>query len=385
MKKTPLNALPELGQSVWLDYIRRNLITSGELKRLVEEDDLRGLTSNPAIFEKAILDSADYRDLLDRGTSSPSDPMALYEQIAVRDIRDAADILRPVYERTGRRDGYVSLEVSPRLADDTHATIAEARRLWQLVARENLMVKVPATPRGIAAIERLVGEGININVTLLFARSVYEQVAAAYVAGLERLAAAGGDPGRVASVASFFVSRIDGAVDALLEAQLRAGGRGSDPGLLRGLLGKAAIANARLTYDRYRELFGGPRWEALAQQGARTQRLLWASTSTKNPAYRDVLYVEELIGPDTVNTLPPATLEAFRDHGRVRLSLTEGLDEARRVMAELERCGISLEQVTDRLLEDGVRLFAEAFDKLLEVVAQRVPAGPPPAARTGRR
>ncbi|MFQ5572371.1 MAG: bifunctional transaldolase/phosoglucose isomerase, partial [Rhodothermales bacterium] len=364
----PLKALQRQGQSVWLDYIRRSLLTSGGLDRMIKEDGLRGVTSNPAIFEKAITGSTDYTEIL--GTLAPQyqDAKALYEQVAIRDIQDAADVLRPVYQQTQRRDGYVSLEVSPHLAHETKGTLEEARRLWRAVGRDNLMIKVPATPEGIPAIEQLISEGTNVNVTLLFAQETYERVANAYIAGLGKRAAQGGDVSHVASVASFFISRIDTAIDAMLASKLKTATSAGERALLRSLLGKVAIANAKLTYQRYQELFRGDAWLALAKKGAKTQRVLWASTSTKNPNYRDVVYVEELIGPDTVNTIPPATFDAFRDHGRVRASLTEGLEEAHDTMEALEQVGISMAEVTDRLLKEGVQLFAEPFDKLLAAV-----------------
>jgi transaldolase / glucose-6-phosphate isomerase len=365
-----LQKLLDYGQSVWLDYIRRDLITSGELTRLIEEDGLRGMTSNPAIFEKAIVGSTEYQDVLLAPDARQLGPKALYEKIAIRDIQDAADHLRAVYEQSHWRDGYVSLEVSPLLAHDTEGTLTEARRLWKTVARPNLMIKVPATAEGIPAIAQLIGEGININVTLLFAQTAYEQVAAAYIAGLEQAVGRGVDLRHMASVASFFVSRIDSAVDAELTARIEAATSAAQQTVLRGLLGKAAIANAKITYQKYLDIFHGPRWQSLADKGACTQRVLWASTSTKNPAYRDVLYVEELIGRDTVNTIPPATLDAFRDHGRLRESLTEDLDTADATMRRLAEAGISIDRVTDALLVDGVRLFAEPFTKLLDTVSK---------------
>jgi transaldolase/glucose-6-phosphate isomerase len=364
----PLQALHTHGQSVWLDYIRRSLLTSGELGRLIKEDGLRGVTSNPAIFEKAITGSTDYTEILRALAPQYQDAKTLYEQVAIRDIQDATDVLKPVYEQTQRRDGYVSFEVSPHLAHDTQGTLEEARRLWRAVGRDNLMIKVPATPEGIPAIEQLISEGINVNVTLLFSQDVYERVANAYIAGLGKRAAQGGDVSHVASVASFFISRIDTAIDAMLTAKLKTATDASERALVRSLLGKVAIANAKLTYQRYQELFRGDAWLALAKKGAKTQRVLWASTSAKNPNYRDVVYVEELIGPDTVNTIPPATFDAFRDHGRVRASLTEGLEEAYDTMEALEQVGISMAEVTDRLLKEGVQLFAEPFDKLLAAV-----------------
>lgn len=369
---TPLRALLDYGQSVWLDYIRRGLITSGELQRLVDEDGLRGITSNPAIFEKAIAGSTDYAEALTHLEQQTNlDAKSRYEQLAIRDIQNAADVLRPVYEATKRRDGFVSLEVSPNLAHDTQATIDEAQRLWLMVERPNVMVKVPGTPEGIPAITALIGKGININVTLLFSRQVYERVALAYIVGLEALVAQGGDVSRVSSVASFFISRIDTAIDAILTARLEIATQASEQAILNSLLGKVAIANGKLTYQRYKEIFGSQRWQVLANKGAHTQRVLWASTSTKNPNYRDVIYVEELIGPDTVNTLPSPTLEAFRDHGRVRPSLEENVEGAHHTMATLEQAGISMTEITNRLLEDGIRLFAEAFDKLLRAIDKR--------------
>ena len=363
-----LRALQVLGQSVWLDYIRRSLITSGELRRLIDEDGLRGVTSNPAIFEKAVAGSTDYKEQLEAPDARRLDAKTLFERLAVRDVQDAADVLRPVYEDTAKRDGYVSLEVSPLLAGDTAGTLDEARRLWQAVGRDNLMIKVPATPQGIPAIQQLISEGINVNVTLLFAQDAYEQVAEAYKSGLEALVARGGDPSRVASVASFFISRIDAAIDALIAERLQASTDTREQSLLRAVTGKVAIANAKLTYQRYRELFSDRRWQALASRGAQTQRLLWASTGTKNPNYRDVIYIEELIGPDTVNTIPPATFDAFRDHGRVRASLGEDVESASDTMATLAEVGISMKEVTDTLLAEGVQLFADAFAKLLKAV-----------------
>jgi transaldolase/glucose-6-phosphate isomerase len=368
--ENPLRALGIFGQSVWLDYIRRSLIVSGELRRMIDEDDLRGVTSNPAIFEKAITGSSEYRELLDRAEFRTLDAKTVYERLAVQDIQDAADALHAVYAETSRRDGYVSLEVSPLLAYDTAATVEEARRLWRAVGRDNLMIKVPATPQGIPAVRELIGQGINVNVTLLFAQDAYERVAEAYIAGLEARAASGGDLRRVASVASFFVSRIDTAIDALIAKRLQGTVNANEASALRSLSGKVAIANAKLAYQRYRELFNTPRWQALARQGAQTQRLLWASTGTKNPSYRDVVYIEELIGPDTVNTIPPATLEAFRDHGRPRASLMEDVEAASDTMATLAEVGIPMRDVTDRLLVDGVQLFSDAFAKLLKAVEQ---------------
>ena len=348
----PLLKLNAFGQSVWLDYIRRDFVLNGELAKLIREDGLAGLTSNPAIFEKAICGGNEYapaiRALKQRGLSA----MALYETLAIEDIQAAADQFRPVFDAGKGHDGYVSLEVSPYLARDTAATVVEAKRLWREVSRPNLMIKVPATLEGLPAIELLISQDMNVNVTLLFSQAMYEKVAERYIAGLERRAAEGGDLGRISSVASFFISRIDAAMDPLLPEALR---------------GKTAIANAMLAYDSYKRLFSGPRWENLAKKGARPQRLLWASTSTKNPAYRDVMYVEELVGSNTVNTLPPATLESFRDHGVPRASLEEDIGAARATLEAVAKQA-SLDEVTDRLLDDGVKLFADAFDKLLKAV-----------------
>jgi transaldolase / glucose-6-phosphate isomerase len=364
----PLKALLGYGQSMWLDYIRRDLITGGGLEKLIEVDGLRGMTSNPSIFEKAIAESSLYDDILQSLASKPDlDTKSRYEQIAIRDIQDAADLLRPVYEESKFRDGYVSLEVSPLLALKTKETIDEARRLWKTVNRENVMIKVPGTAEGLPAIRQLIGEGININVTLLFAQEVYEKVAEAYIAGLEDLAKRGGNLKKMAGVASFFISRIDTLVDSMIDDKLKTTDAQQQT-LLKSLKGKVAIANGKLTYQRYQKIFSGPRWEPLAAKGAQTQRVLWASTSTKNPAYRDVMYVEELIGPDTVDTMPPVTMDAFRDHGKLRNSLTENVPAAQKVMDDLTKAGISIKEVTTKLTTDGVELFADAFHKLLAAV-----------------
>ena len=367
----PVMALGQHGQSVWLDFIRRSLITGGELRRLIDEDGVGGVTSNPAIFEKAIGAGDDYKAAIEEFSKDPKlDAKAVYEKLAVKDIQDAADVLRPVYDRTATLDGYVSLEVAPDLANDTDRTLSEARRLWKTVGRPNILIKVPATPEGVPAIRTLTSEGINVNVTLLFARSAYEAVAHAFIEGLETRVAAGADLAHVGSVASFFVSRIDSMVDAELEAKLKSAA-GSDKARLEGLLGKVAIANAKLAYQSYKKIFSGPRWEALAKKHAQVQRVLWASTGTKNPKYRDVLYVEELIGRDTVNTMPPETLSAFRDHGRVRPSLEEDVAGAVALLEALEKAGVSLHKVTDDLLADGVKKFVEPFTKLLNAVERR--------------
>lgn len=365
----PLKSLLEYGQSPWMDYIRRDLLTTGELKKMIDADGLRGMTSNPAIFEKSIVGSTLYNDILQSPDAKSLDAKSLYEKIAIRDVQDACDIFKPVYQSTRRRDGYVSLEVSPYLANDTKATLEEARRLWKTVNRENLMIKVPATPEGIPAIRRLLEEGLNINITLLFAQSAYEQVAEAFLSALEARALKGLDINHCASVASFFVSRIDTLVDSKVQEKLKTA-KGPAKELLSSIEGKIAIANAKLTYKKYQELFGSPRWKALAAKGGQTQRLLWASTSTKNPKYRDVLYVEELIGADTVDTIPPATFDAFRDHGKLRNSLTEDVSGAAKTMENMAKAGISMKEVTDKLLVDGVKLFADAFKTLLEATGK---------------
>jgi len=364
----PLKDLLKFGQSVWLDYIRRDLMTTGELKRLIEEDGLRGMTSNPAIFEKAISDSNLYDDILHSLAGKNLTPIAKFEALAIRDIQDAADRLRPVFDASKGQDGFVSLEVSPYLARDTQGTIEEARRLHKAVGRPNVMIKVPGTTEGLPAFQQLTAEGININVTLLFSQQVYEQIAEAYVAGLEQLAANGGDVSKMASVASFFISRIDSAIDKVVEAKLKTSKDPAERAALNSVQGKVAIANGKLAYQSYLRIFGTDRWKKLAAKGAHTQRVLWASTSTKNPAYNDVMYIEGLIGPDTVNTIPPATLDAYRDHGHPRTTLTENIGDAKQVMDTLPKVGISMKEVTDKLTDDGVKLFSEAFDKLLKAI-----------------
>lgn len=366
----PLTQLPQQGQSIWLDYIDRHLLTTGGLSRLVAEDDLRGVTSNPAIFEKAIASDTAYRADLEKLSRSGMSSVEMLERLVLPDIRAAADQLHQIYVATDARDGYVSLEVPPALAHDSNMTLSEARRLWQTLERDNLMVKVPATEAGLPVITQLIADGININITLLFSRAMYARVAEAYLVGLEQRASAGLPLGRIASVASFFVSRIDTEVDERLAKRLESAKSASERELVNELMGKAAIANAKLAYQTYGEIFAGPRWQALAEQGARPQRLLWASTGVKNPAYRDVRYIEELIGPDTVNTVPPATLDAFRDHGRVHSSLNEAVDEAAAMLEALEGLGISLDEVTDQLLDAGVTLFVQAYDKLLHSLAR---------------
>jgi transaldolase len=357
--------LKKIGQSIWFDFIRRSIITSGELDALVDKG-LTGVTSNPAIFEKAIAGSSDYDEDIKQIIKTDKSVEEIYEALAFTDITLATDVLKPVYESTNGKDGYVSLEVSPKLADDTDSTIVEARRLFETVNRPNLMIKVPATPAGIPAITELIASGVNVNVTLIFGLENYKAVADAYIAGLEKLAQEGpsvngGHPSdKVASVASFFVSRVDTAVDKALEE------KGNTD-----LKGKIAIANAKVAYAEFKTIFSGPRWQQLAANGARVQRVLWASTGTKNPDYSDTLYVDELIGPDTVNTLPPATLESFLDHGKIAETITLELDKASQQLAELADLGIDLEAVTQKLQQDGVVAFAQPFEALMKSIAEK--------------
>ncbi|MGH7458817.1 MAG: transaldolase [Longimicrobiaceae bacterium] len=367
----PLQRLQQEGQSVWLDYISRGMLEDGSLERMMREYDLRGVTSNPAIFEQAITGSDDYGPALEALAGSGATPQEVYERLAVEDIQRAADIFRPLYQATGGGDGFVSLEVSPELAHDTDATVAEAGRLWSAVDRRNLMIKVPGTGAGTEAVERLIAGGVNVNVTLLFSSSVYERVMEAYLRGLEGLLHAGKDLSGVASVASFFVSRVDSAVDQELD-QVARETEGERAEAARSLQGRIAVANARLAYARFREVFGGERFGALVKEGARVQRPLWASTSTKNPSYSDTLYVEALIGPDTVNTMPLDTLEAFFDHGVVRRTVDLDLADARRELAALEGLGVSLDQITARLQEEGVEKFAQPFRRLLQTIERKL-------------
>ena len=372
MKINPLIELQKYGQSFWLDNITRQLITSGGLKRLVEEDGLRGVTSNPTIFEKAITSSRDYDEEFARSISAGKDIPAIYEELTTEDIRRGCDVLRPVYDANNGGDGFVSLEVGPHLAHDTEGTIAEAKRLHADVDRPNLMIKVPATPAGIPAIAELIGDGLNINITLMFALENYEQVADAYMRALERRVEANQSIERIASVASLFVSRVDTKVDKMLTAKLEAANDASERKGLQSLKGRVAIANAKMMYQKYKELFGeNERWRRLRQQGARVQRLLWASTSTKNPDYPDTYYVEALVGPDTVDTMPPKTIDAFRDHGRVAPQLEEGLAEARETLNRLAEVGINLRQITQELQDEGVDSFAKSFDELIAALKKK--------------
>ncbi|HOE34437.1 MAG: transaldolase [Chloroflexi bacterium] len=359
----PVARLLEKGQSIWYDNIQRSLLLNGEMEGMVARGEIRGVTSNPTIFMNAIAKTSEYDESLRALGAAALSPEEVFFRLAIEDIQAAADLFLPLYTSTGGADGYVSLEVSPFLADKSAETLAQARELWQRVNRPNLMIKIPATPAGLPAIRAALAAGINVNVTLIFSLERYNEVMEAYLGGLEERAAAGLPLDKIASVASFFISRVDSHIDPRLQA--------SGAPDAQALAGKAAIANARLAYARFSETFSSERFTRLKAQGARVQRPLWASTSTKNPAYRDVLYVEELIGPDTVNTVPPQTLAAFLDHGRVRESITENLDEARALFARLEELGIFMPQVTAQLEEEGVKAFADAFSLLLEVVEKR--------------
>lgn len=363
MKANPLRRLGELGQSVWMDFIRRGMIMSGELSRMIEEDGLRGVTSNPSIFEKAISESHDYDEAIQSLVRQGKTVEMIYQGLTVEDIQLTADLLSSVHEQTDGRDGFVSLEVSPHLAHDSAGTITEARRLWLAVNRPNVMIKVPGTPEGLPAIRQLIGEGINVNVTLLFGLPRYRQVADAYLTGLETLMAGGEPLQHVTSVASFFLSRIDVLVDPMLEKLMQSGG--PHTGLAASLRGEAAIASAKVAWEIYQEIFSSERFRLLAARGARTQRLLWASTGTKNPAYSDVKYVEPLIGPETINTMPLETLQAYRDHGNPVTRLAEGLDNAYRVLQSHAELGISLDEATRQLEDEGVDKFIKPYDQLI--------------------
>ena len=370
MATNRLQQLHDAGVSIWLDFIDRELLTSGRLRRMIENDFVTGETTNPTIFEKALAEGHEYDDQLSAaGRDLP--PSELFELVETEDVRAACDIFADVYARTKGGDGYVSIEVSPASANDAEATVREAQRLWHAVDRPNLMVKVPGTQEGAAAVRQLISQGINVNITLLFAINAHARVIDAYIAGLEDRLRGGNPIDGVASVASFFVSRVDTEIDKRLN-ELAATRSGAERDHILRLRGKAAIANAKLAYRLFEARFSGERWERLASKGARLQRPLWASTSTKNPEYRDVIYVEELIGPNTVNTLPPATLEAFRDHGEVRETITAGLDQAQLCLAELEAVGISLEQVTGKLLVDGLASFQKSFDQLTAGLAKKM-------------
>jgi transaldolase len=370
MPSTPLHALHKAGQSIWLDYIDRTLVLSGELKRRIGDDALTGMTSNPTIFEKALAQGTAYDAQLAQ-LSIDRTPWAIFEAVETDDVRAACDVFRPVYDAANGADGFVSIEVSPGAAHDTNGTVQEARRLWQTVDRPNVMIKVPGTDAGAGALRQLIADGINVNVTLLFACSAYDKIIEAYLSGLEDRARAGHPIDRVSSVASFFVSRVDSEIDKRLDAI------GTPEAL--ALRGEAAVANAKLAYALFRERFSGPRWEALTSRGARVQRPLWASTGTKNPNYSDVKYVEALVGPDTVNTLPPATLDAFRDHGKVARTVDTEVAGARAALAKIDALGISLDSVTDKLLVEGLDSFQKSFDGLLAGIEKKMSASGRPA------
>lgn len=367
----PLVEVEKLGQSIWYDNIRRLLIDNGDIAGKIANDDLRGITSNPTIFEKAIAGSTDYNDAMQKLIAEGKSVNDIYEALAIEDIQRAADLFKPVYERTNKLDGYVSLEVSPLLARDTNGTVTEAKRLWAALNRPNVCIKIPATPEGIPAIRQAIAAGININVTMIFALENYEEVADAFISGLEDRDAAGLPIDHVASVASVFVSRIDSAIDSQLEARIRDAKDDAEKALLTSLLGKAAIANAKIQYQRFKEIFASERFAKLKAKGAQVQRPLWASTGTKNPAYSDVLYVDSLIAADTVNTIPPATYTAFRDHGTVALTIETGLDQAKADLAMLAEIGISLEAVCQKLQDDGVKAFADSFDSLMQTIQSK--------------
>ena len=371
MKPNPLKELEQLGQSIWLDYIRRDLIQNGELKRLIEEDGLCGMTSNPSIFEKAILESHVYDEAIRAQALEGKDAKEIFEALSLQDVQSAADVFRPVYDKTNGRDGFVSLEVNPHLAHDTDGTIREARRLWASLDRPNVFIKVPAADEGLPAIRQLISEGINVNVTLLFGLPRYRQVIEAYLAGVEDRVAQGKPTNTVASVASFFVSRMDTLVDPLLEKLAQQGAKAE---LAKKLLGQVAVANSKAAYQIYKATFAGERFRKLAQHGARVQRLLWASTSTKNPQYIDVKYVDELIGPDTINTVPLNTLGAYRDHGDPQVRIEQGVDQAYWVLQQLPELGINIDQVTQQLEDEGGEKFAEPFDKLMDTLGKMLPA-----------
>ena len=364
MNINPLKQLGEQGQSLWLDYIRKDLIHSGELSRLISEDGIRGMTSNPAIFEKSISGSHDYDDNIEALASEGKDANEIYETLSQRDVQDAADAFLPLYQMTSGRDGYVSLEVNPHLAHDTTGTFLEARRLWDAVARPNLLIKVPATVEGLPAIQQLIGEGINVNVTLIFGLPRYRQVAEAFIGGIEARMTQGKTVKQVASVASFFISRIDTLVDQLLEVIIKRGGE--DAKLAHEVRGQIAIACAKMAYQIYMEIFGSDRFTNLASHGALAQRLLWASTGTKNPEYRDVKYIESLIGPNTVNTAPIKTINAFRDHGVTTPSLGTDVGEAAHALNCLPRLGIDMDQVTQQLEDEGIATFIRPFEHLMD-------------------
>jgi transaldolase len=380
MKKNPLLDLEAFGQSIWMDFIRRGTIISGELQQLIEEDGISGVTSNPSIFEKAIAGSRDYDESIRALTLKGMTSDEIFQSLSVEDIQSVADLLRPTNDRTDGRDGFVSLEVNPKYAHDTASTIAEARRLWSLVKRPNAMIKVPATREGLPAIRQLIGEGINVNITLLFGLPRYREVAEAYIEGLEILTTKKKPLTPVASVASFFLSRIDVLIDPVLEQKMKTAS--PQAGIAARLHGQMAIASAKVAYQMYTEIFGSERFERLANRGAHTQRLLWASTSTKNPAYKDTKYMEALIGPDTINTVPIETLNAYRDHGRPEQSLDQKVPEAYQLLDDLSAVGIDLDAVTQQLEDEGVEKFIAAFDQLMASLKEKGVAAHEPSAST---
>ena len=367
----PLLQLKSYGQSVWYDTVDRAQLDNGLFKRMVDEDGIVGVTSNPTIFQKSISHGDVYDEQITQLVREGKNTSEIYEALAIRDIRTVADMMLPIYERANRQDGFVSLEVSPDLAHDTEASLAEARRFWKMVDRPNLMIKIPATPEGLPAIRQTLAEGLNINITLIFSIEDYRKVADAYISALEERNAEGKDISHIASVASFFVSRVDTLVDQLLENKIKVASDSAEQQKLKSLEGKAAIANARLVYQDFKRIFHSPRFESLKHSGAHVQRPLWASTSTKNPAYRDVLYAEELIGPDTVDTMPLETIENFSDHGRVRLSVEDNIQQARDELAELEKIGIHYDQVTKQLQDEGVQKFADSFHELFKGIENK--------------
>jgi transaldolase len=367
----PLLQLKAYGQSVWYDNIDRSQLVSGQFKRLLDEDGVVGVTANPTIFQKSISYGGAYDEQMTQLIKEGNSTNEIYEALVMKDIRTVADLLRPIYDRTSRQDGYVSLEVSPELAHDTEGTIAEVRRFWKTVDRPNLLIKIPATPEGIPAIQQALTDGINVNITLIFSLDNYREVADAYLSALEERNAGGKDISHVASVASFFVSRVDTLVDPLLEDRIKATSDIAEQQKLKSLEGKAAIANARLVYQEFKRIFGTPRFETLKHSGAHAQRPLWASTSTKNPAYRDVLYAEELIGPDTVDTMPFETIENFRDHGRVSRTIENNIPQANAELAALEEVGIHYDQVTQQLQDEGVQKFTDSFRELFKGIASK--------------
>ena len=367
----PLLQLKTQGQSVWYDTVDRAQLDNGLFKRMLDEDGVAGVTSNPTIFQKSINHGDAYDEQITQLVRENKSTSEIYEALVIRDIRTVADMLLPIYEKANRQDGFVSLEVSPDLAHDSVATLNEARRFWKLVDRPNLMIKIPATPEGLPVVRQTLTEGMNINITLIFSIEDYREVAEAYISALEERNAEGKDISHIASVASFFVSRVDTLVDQLLETKIKATNDSTEQQKLKSLEGKAAIANARLVYQDFNRIFHSPRFETLKHSGAHAQRPLWASTSTKNPAYRDVLYAEELVGPDTVDTMPLETIENFRDHGKVRLSVEDDIQQAKDEFAELEKVGIHYDQVTQQLQDEGVQKFADSFHELFKGIESK--------------